>query len=167
MTQLRAMIAVMALAIGSPATAQQVSMLRTVPYAADAEVSAKVRSECVVLQDQLADFIREFGQAQGLQVQLLPDIGGVGGRVLELEISDAVSMGNAFIGHQKFTRVQGRLLEDGVEVGSFKARRNSSGGAFAGYKGSCSVLGRTVKALGKDIAGWLRNPSAGARLGDQ
>ena len=166
MKQTRLTIAALALAIGSTATAEDISMARTVPYAADAEVSSKVRSECVKLQDQLADYIREYGKEQGLQVQLLPSTDGVGGRVLQVEIVDAVSMGNAFIGHQKYTRVQGRLLEDGRELGSFKGRRNSMGGAFAGYKGSCSVLGRTVKALGQDIAGWLRSPSADARLGD-
>jgi hypothetical protein len=160
------LIAAVAIAMAGTATAQNVSMLRTVPYAAEAEVSSKVRSECVKLQDQLADFVREYGNAQGLQVQLLSSTDGVGGRVLEVEIVDAVSMGNAFIGHQKYTRVDGRLLEDGIEIGNFKGRRNSMGGAFGGYKGSCSVLGRTVKALGQDIAGWLRNPSEGARLGD-
>ncbi len=40
------------------------------------------------------------------------------------------------------------------------------GGLFAGFKGSCSVLGRTVKAIGKDIAEWLVNPVLDADLGD-
>ena len=40
------------------------------------------------------------------------------------------------------------------------------GGAFAGYKGSCSVLGRTVKAMGKDVAQWLKAPTDEAALGD-
>jgi hypothetical protein len=40
------------------------------------------------------------------------------------------------------------------------------GGAFGGFKGSCSVLGRTVKALGKDIAQWLVQPAKGSQLGD-
>jgi hypothetical protein len=79
---------------------------------------------------------------------------------------DAVSMGNAFLGHQKFTKVRGTLLQDGTKVASFKARRNSMGGAFAGFKGSCSVLGRTVEAMGEDIATWLTDPRDGASLGD-
>lgn len=86
--------------------------------------------------------------------------------MLQVEIVDAVSMGNAFIGHQKYARIEGTLYEDGRKVASFKGRRNSMGGAFAGYKGSCSVLGRTMKALGKDVADWLKNPTDGARLGD-
>jgi hypothetical protein len=147
--------------------AQPVTMARSVPYADDAEISSKVRSECVKLQDQLAEFIREYGKANGVDVRLVDDPTRNGpGRVLEVEIVEAVSMGNAFIGHQKFTRVGGTLFDDGKQVASFRARRNSMGGAFGGYKGSCSVLGRTVKALGQDIAQWLRNPQDGGRLGD-
>jgi len=40
------------------------------------------------------------------------------------------------------------------------------GGAFGGFKGNCSVLGRTVKALGEDIAGWLTHPDKDGLLGD-
>ena len=31
--------------------------------------------------------------------------------------------------------------------------------------GSCSVLGRTVKAIAQDIGGWLKAPRDGANLG--
>jgi hypothetical protein len=75
-------------------------------------------------------------------------------------------MGNAFIGHSKYSRISGALYQDGDRVAGFRAVRASMGGAFAGYKGSCSVLGRTMKALGKDIAQWLTNPDDGAELGD-
>jgi hypothetical protein len=147
--------------------AQTVTMARVVPYADDAEVSAKVRSECGQLQSQLADFVREFGTKAGVTVQFVADAAKDGpGRVLQLEIVEAVSMGNAFIGHQKYSRVQGTLFENGRKLASFKGRRNSMGGAFAGYKGSCSVLGRTMKALGEDIAAWLKSPTDQARLGD-
>jgi len=67
------------------------------------------------------------------------------GRILYIEITNAISMGNPFMGHQKQVSVKGRLLEDGTEIGSFSGVRASMGGAFAGFKGSCSVLGRCVK----------------------
>jgi len=88
------------------------------------------------------------------------------GKVLEVVISDAISGGNAFIGHRKYVAVEGTLYEDGKKVASFTGGRYSGGGALGGYKGSCSVLGRCTKALGKDIAGWLKNPEDGASLGD-
>ncbi|MEJ2404442.1 MAG: hypothetical protein P8171_09165 [Candidatus Thiodiazotropha sp.] len=44
------------------------------------------------------------------------------------------------------------LFENGKKIGSFK--------------GTCSILGRCVKALGKDISEWLINPTMNARLGE-
>ena len=142
-------------------------MAQLTPFSEDAEIAKKVRTECVKLNEQLPAYTKEFGAEFGVQVTLVDTLEtSAPGRVLQVEIVDAVSQGNAFIGHQKFARVQGRLYEDGTVVASFKGRRDSMGGAFAGYKGSCSVLGRTMKALGKDIATWLMNPVDGARLGD-
>lgn len=149
------------------AVAQPVRMAHDTPYADDAEISQKVRSECVKLGGQLPAYTREFGAESGVDIELVGTLDTAApGRVLQVEIVDAVSMGNAFIGHQKYARIEGTLYEDGRKVASFKGRRNSMGGAFAGYKGSCSVLGRTMKALGKDVADWLKNPTDGARLGD-
>lgn len=86
--------------------------------------------------------------------------------MLVVEISDAVSRGNPFIGHRKSTSVRGNLYQDGVKVAAFRGECDSMGGAFGGFKGSCSVLGRTVKTLGSDIAAWLAKPVDDARLGD-
>ena len=38
--------------------------------------------------------------------------------------------------------------------------------AFATFKGTCSILGRCVKALGRDVSEWLQHPSERAVLGD-
>lgn len=148
--------------------ANSVTMQSAVPYAADAKIAQKVRTECTQLGSQLAQFTQEFGKQNGVEVQLQDAIDtNQAGRVLQLEITDAVSMGNAFMGHNKFSTAQGTLFENGKKIASFEARRISMGGAFAGYKGSCSVLGRTVKAMGKDIAQWLKAPTDNALLGDQ
>lgn len=144
------------------AVAEPIRLQRPVPYAEDNDISDAIKTECRI-GEQLADFIKEYSP---VPVELTDAAPGADGRVLQLEIVDAVSMGNAFLGHQKFTKVRGTLLENGVEVASFKARRNSMGGAFAGFKGSCSVLGRTVEAMGEDIGEWLAAPKDGANLGD-
>lgn len=87
------------------------------------------------------------------------------GRVLLVQISNVVTGGNAFIGHSKQVHVKGRLLEDGKEIAAFTGSRSSMGGAFGAFKGSCSVLGRCLDTLSKDIATWLRNPS-NTRIGE-
>jgi hypothetical protein len=143
MTKLAIRAAFAACLLTASVHAQTVTMQRPVPYAEDNDISDNIKSECRI-GEQLADFIEEYGG----DVQF--DTGTVDvnarGRVLHLEITDAVSMGNAWLGHQKSTKVKGVLYQDGQRIAAFKARRNSMGGAFAGYKGSCSVLGRTVKA---------------------
>lgn len=157
---------VLGLSCVQSALAQGVTVPRPVPYAEDNEIAGNIKSECN-LGVKLADFIAEFSREKGLNVTFtqgaeVPETG----RHLAVEIRDAVSMGNAFVGHRKSTSVRGKLYENGAIVGSFRGRRDSMGGAFAGYKGSCSVLGRTVKALGKDIAEFLVAPRMDADLGD-
>lgn len=156
-----------ALLWAASAGADTVQMASVTPYAEDADISAKVRTECVKLPTQLPAYTREFGAASSQEITLVDQVSAdMPGRVLIVEIADAVSMGNAFIGHQKYSKVKGKLYQDGELIGSFSGRRNSMGGFGAGYKGSCSVLGRTIKALGKDIAVWLKNPSEGSSIGD-
>jgi hypothetical protein len=146
--------------------ADSIKVARSIPYAEDAEIAGKIRRECQI-QTQLADFIKEFGAKAGHDIQLVENVDPAGeGKVLVVEIRDAISEGNAFLGHRKRTSARGKLYENGEEIASFKAARNSMGGAFAGYKGSCSVLGRTVKVMGEDIAKWLSAPRMDAMLGD-
>lgn len=160
---IRPLLAAAFLVVCGSATAGStgIQLQAPVPYVADNDISDAIKTECQINQ-QLADYVKEYSKVPvELTAQAPTD-----GRVLQLEIVDAVSMGNAWMGHQKFTKVRGTLLENGQKVASFKGRRNSMGGAFPGFKGSCSVLGRTVRALGEDIAAWLNEPVDGANLGD-
>lgn len=139
---------------------------RPVPFADSALIAAKIKAECVI-QTQLADYIAEYAREKNITVTFADSTNAdAEGQVLDIKITDAVSDGNPFIGHRKSTTVTGTLYRNGEVIGNFNARRNSMGGAFAGYKGSCSVLGRTVKVLGQDIAGWLAAPTKDAMLGD-
>lgn len=146
--------------------ADAVHVQRPVPFNEDAEVPGAVRRECK-LDEQLADFLAQYAREKGITVEFAPQVTATSpGQSLVMEISDVVSDGNAFLGHHKSVTVKGKLYRDGKLAGSFKGRRNSMGGAFGGFKGSCSVLGRSVKVLGEDIAGWLAAPREGALLGD-
>lgn len=163
---IRFVIAAALAAVPVLAPAQEVLVQRPVPYSEDADIASNIRNECK-LQEQLPDYIRQFAAPKGIEVRFADEIDTAApGRVLQVEIRDALSMGNAWTGHRKSTSVRGRLFEDGELIGSFRGRRDSMGGAFAGYKGSCSVLGRTVKTLGQDIAAFLAAPTMDAELGD-
>ncbi len=151
---------------GTPVTLPPgpITIQNMVPYAPGNTIADNIKQECD-LNRRLADFMKEAGIEQGLDLRGVDvlDINGPG-NVLKIEITRAISSGNAFIGHRKSTSVKGELYENGKLLASFTGARNSGGGVFAGFKGSCSVLGRTVKVLGEDITAWLKQPSNNAHL---
>ena len=157
-------LALTMMAMGVPAFAQSaIKVQETVPFSEDNDISDNIKTECR-LGKELAGFVKQYAN---VPVELVDGpLQTDSGHVLQLTITDAVSVGNAWMGHQKFTKIKGTLFENGKKVASFKARRNSMGGAFAGFKGSCAVLSRTVEALGEDVGGWLKNPRDGATIGD-
>lgn len=147
--------------------AETVVIAKNIAYHPNARIQQNVRNECTALGTKLASFTQKFAKSNGITVELVDTIDiNANGDVLELYIDEAVSSGNAFIGHRKYVAVVGTLYRDGKKISTFQGGRNSMGGAFAGYKGSCSVLGRCTKALGKDVANWLKNPVDHATLGD-
>jgi hypothetical protein len=146
--------------------ADVVTIQQKIPYNEDAEIAASVKHECL-LDEHLAEYVVKYSSARGVKVETAPEVASGGaGRVLVMEITGAVSDGNAFMGHHKSMSVKGKLYQDGQLAASFKARRVTMGGAFAGFKGNCSVLDRANQALGEDIAGWLAQPKMDAMLGD-
>ena len=62
--------------------------------------------------------------------------------------------------------MKGELYDRGKQIGSFRAKRFSGGGAFGAFKGTCAIIGRCTKTLGQDIATWLAAPTQNAELGD-
>jgi hypothetical protein len=135
-----------------------IQIANDVPYKDPTIVATNIVEECVNLGTDLAKFLNEFATEFGVPMERVETIDPkAGGRVLVVEITNAVSAGNPFIGHRKTMSVKAELFVNGTSAGYTNFTRDSMGGLFGGYKGSCSVLGRCTKALGKDIAGWLRD----------
>ncbi|MEG2806218.1 hypothetical protein [Stenotrophomonas sp.] len=154
------------LCCATPVLAADIHMQDVVPYGEATYVADNIKAECPI-GTQLAIAVGHNAPEHGNRIvfsatPVAPDAG----RVLQLELVEAQSAGNAFAGHYKSATARGVLYQDGQKIASVTARRTSRGGAFAGFKGSCSVLERTVNAMGEDLAQWLANPVDGARLGD-
>jgi hypothetical protein len=161
------LVAVMAAVTGAVAHAETVQVQRPTPYGEESYVADKIKQECKITE-QLPDFLGKYAKEQDIDVKYVENASPeLPGRVLVMHIVSSTSQGNAFIGHAKSTTVKGELYQDGQMVGDFIAERDSMGGMFAGFKGSCSVLGRTVKVLGEDIATWLKHPQMKSALGDR
>lgn len=62
--------------------------------------------------------------------------------------------------------IAGSLSKNGTVVGDFKAVRKTTGGLFGDLKGNCAALHHDAKALGRDVANWLKNPQPGSRIAD-
>jgi len=122
------------------------------------------RNECE-LQTRVPDAVIRAMGGEGAAVTKdpKPDIKSKG-RVLTMEITEVFEAGNYFTGRRKAVRVAGSLHENGKEIGSFTAYRDTMGGMWANYQGNCSFLGRCATTLGKDIAAWLAAPTMNASI---
>ncbi len=135
-----------------------------VPFKKGLFVRQAVRKECG-LDKKLATQINDYATNYYLNMVK----GGKAKkseRVLKVEIVRVDGAGGGAWSGAKMVTIEGKLMNKGKIVGTFRGRRSSGGGAFAGFKGTCSILGRCVKALGKDVALWLQKPVMGATIGE-
>lgn len=151
----------MCLLVGGMLTgcASEVSVPRTVPFADSVVVSQAVRDQCQ-LNRKVASYVKRYANAAYSDD---PSIG----RYVEMSISEVFALGGGSWTGPKWMTVDGTLKQDGETVASFRAKRATMGGVFAGFKGTCAMVGRTARAIGKDISVWLENPVDGARLGER
>ena len=89
------------------------------------------------------------------------------GHYIDMAITQVHMPGGGAWSGPKWVEVKGTLHEgDGDAVASFRAKRFSTGGAFAIVKGNCIIVRRCARAIADDIALWLTNPIDGAEIGD-
>jgi len=151
-------VAVSLLASASAFAEEPIQIPREVPYRDITVVPTNVASECTALGEKFGTSLQEFTAKYGVDTVAVDEVDpSAPGRVLVVEITNVYSGGNAFIGHRKSMSAVGELFVDGQSQGQANFTRNSSGGFGAGFKGSCSVLGRCSRTLGNDFAKWLRD----------
>ena len=123
-----------------------------IPYRDKEEIDNRIVSECLEVGSIMSESLRESAAKSGVTVVrdgLKQDT------YADIAITSAMSAGNAFVGHAKGMAVSVNLYIDGKQVKKTTFSRNSMGGMFGGFKGSCSVLNRTAKVLGTDLAKWI------------
>lgn len=161
--RLRRSACVIVAALGFCATAlagDKIGIPAVVPFAEDANVPAAVKDECK-LGEKVSSFVSKFSKGS---VEVSENVAE--GQYVNMSITEVHAPGGGGWSGPKWMEVAGTLQENGKSVASFRAKRFSTGGAFGGFKGTCSIIGRCTKALGKDIAKWIKNPVDGAELGD-
>lgn len=136
--------------------AADITINQTVPYYDEKVIASNIRTECTNLGSKLAESTGLAVQKNGWSVIKQADVGtSTPGISLKLSIVNALSGGNAFMGHSKSVTISAELFKDGKLVDSYTGTRNSSGGFGGGFKGSCAVLERCANTLGGDVSKWL------------
>lgn len=149
--------AALACFVSAAAASAATQIARSIPIAASAGASTPVQQEC-----QLQTRVPEAIAQAATDVELV-DAPSKSGRWLELEISEVHGPGGGPFSGPKWLTVTGKLHERGKLVGSFRAKRLSTGGFV---KGTCATLGGCATAIGRDVAAWLQAPSMNAEIGD-
>ena len=141
------------------------NIVSPIPYADDSGATANVKEECA-LDTRLPEFIEKAaGRRIDVVIGPAPEEGAEG-TFLYMEITHVLGFGGGAWSGPKSVTATGELVQNGEVIGSFTSSRYSTGGAFGGFKGTCSILGRCIQAMGKDIAKWFREPTMDALLGD-
>jgi hypothetical protein len=141
------------LAASSAVAATQVA--RSAPILPSAGATSAVQSEC-----GLQTLVPQAVQQAGADVTLV-DAPAKGGRWLELSISEVHAPGGGPFSGPKWMTVTGKLHDRGKVIGSFRAKRISTG-----PRSTCGSLAKIATVIGQDVAAWLAAPSMNAEIGD-
>ena len=154
----------LAASVGLPVAGQaggRVLNIQTPTFPPDASVTGAIKRECQLPQ-KLSKFIKQYADGfDTINTGVEPSAKGWN---LSIQIVHATAGGGW--GGAKTLNIKGKLYDGKKLIGSFRGQRTTTGGAWGGYKGTCSKLGRDAKALGRDIAQWLQEPTMNAGIGE-
>lgn len=146
----------------SPATADTITMAKSIEFVEDSGASPEVIAECE-MQTRLPEYTRKEGK-RIVDIELSEGpLEDAEGKVLYLEITNVYAPGGGIYSGSKSVIVAGELQENGEVIGSMTLRRHSVLGMMPG---TCSIMKRIAKKMGEDIAIWLSEPTMNAQLGD-
>lgn len=140
-------------------------VIKPIAFKDDSYIRDAVKDECA-LDGKLSQFIKENAARQYATILTDAETGPADAQVLTVTIEEVQGAAGGAWSGPKIVTITGTLSENGRTLGDFKARRYSGGGMFGAYKGTCAILGRCVKTLGRDVAEWVAHPTAHAVLGD-
>jgi hypothetical protein len=121
-----------------------------------APVPNAVRTQCdvdkMLADDVLAAINDDYGPAQSI-----PSVAAGSGRVVRLTITEVYGLGGGAWSGGKYMSARAELLQDGKQIDYVNLKRTSGGGILGGVTGTCGILDRIGRALGKDTVRWLKN----------
>jgi hypothetical protein len=138
-----------------------ITVPKKVPYEKGIHIPDAVRAECG-LEQKAAELLRDALGGKFDKVNVADSVSGkTAGKALEMRITNVLAPGGGPWSGPKSVEMRGTLWENGKQLGSFTARRNTTRGG-----GTCGMLERDAKEIAADIAKWIESPGKGDRLGD-
>lgn len=138
-----------------------ITVPKKVPFEKGIHVPDAVRAECG-LEQKTAEQVRAALGGKFDTVNVAESVSSkTAGKALDMKITNVLAPGGGPWSGPKSVEVRGTLWENGKQLGSFTARRNTTRGG-----GTCGMLERDAKEIAVDIAKWIESPGKGDRLGD-
>ena len=120
-----------------------------------APIPSAVKNECglemLLGNYALSAIDQRIGSVQSVSA---PEQAGIN-KIVQLTIISVHGAGGGAWSGSKSMSIRADIRKGGTIVDSTVLSRSSRGGAFGGFKGTCEILDRVVKVLGKDVAVWL------------
>lgn len=135
-----------------------------VTYAPNAGVVDKVKEECKpdeMFVREASPFFAKLAEGEGT---VAADGAPRDKTRVQVQITHVMGVGGGAWSGPKSMSIQATLIENGKPGRTTKLTRTTTGGAFGGFKGTCSLIERCAKALGKDLSQWAVDPTS--KVGD-
>lgn len=145
------------LAAAPAAFAAPVYLETPVTYAPGANVVDKVRDECKIEDMFVREAAPAFAKNNGSGDGTATDAATQTPRV-RVQISNVMGVGGGGWTGPKAISIYADLVENGKVTHQTRLTRATTGGAWAGLKGTCTILERSAVALGRDLVKWANDP---------
>ena len=155
-------LAFLVLLLASVVQAETVTISKETPFAEGSGASDKVKQECDI-QGRLPKYLKSYAKSHTDVEFTTEPLDKVEGKVLYLKFEHVFAPGGGGYSGTKSVSVVGELKENGEVIGSLTIDRTA---LFGMSPGTCSMLKRVAKKIGKEVAEWLAAPTMDAMLGD-
>lgn len=160
MHRIAAFVLALAFTAGSAVASDRIRLETPIPFVEGHEIDDEIVSHCGIQEHFSSRLAHELRRVAVAEPAPITDMAG---RVLKVEIVDAVWAGNWFIGQDQTIRVHGTLYQDGEHLAAFEGV--VSGRSTTQMYSGCYIMKSNFLAMAWHIRRWLRNPVDGAQIG--
>jgi hypothetical protein len=123
---------------------------------ANAAISGKVKQECEI-DVKLGNQVYQSVSEKYPGAEQIPSSSQIASdrNVVRVTVVGALGAGGGAWSGPKSITIRADLLQGSKVIDTKTLSRQSGGGAFGGFKGTCGIMDRITVALGRDVASWL------------